>query len=196
MLQIIAAIIIFSFFFLHSIMFIRGTVKILSISVWLFIDIAHHVWNCWKVKNYTTLYGYNNREWVMRFFCSQIQVCMCFGFDLQENCRQPSVECEWKQQLQFITQMKTKFHCRYYFDVLLILNQGNVFCCGWSRDIALHACTLYKLHVVIVNDLCFINYFECHANISIFLSAIEFFLKKKKLIVHFNTTMAGLHFPW
>lgn len=56
---------------------------------------------------------------------------------------------------------------------------------------------VYKLHVVIVNDLCFINYFECHANISIFLSAIEFFfLKKKKLIVHFNTTMAGLHFSW
>lgn len=63
-------------------------------------------------------------------------------------------------------------------------------------DHAISHCMRVQLHVVIVNDLCFINYFECHANISIFLSAIEFFLKKKKLIVHFNTTMAGLHFPW
>lgn len=60
------------------------------------------------------------------------------------------------------------------------------------------ACVLKRcMHAVIVNDLCFINYFECHANISIFsLSTIQF-----NLIVHISSQRNTLRcfqllLPW
>lgn len=133
MLPIIAAIITFYYFFL----FIQSCSfrKLQKYSQFQFdysltSRIMYEIVEKWKIIPH-----------YMAAFFLFVNSSFDFVFNLQENCRQPSVECEWKQQLQFITQMKTKFHCRYYFDVLLILNQGNVFCCGWSRDIAFHACT-------------------------------------------------------
>lgn len=165
------------FFSLHSIMFIPKTIKILSISIWLFIDIAHHVWNCWKVKNYTTLYGYNNKDAFFLFVNSSVYV-LWFWFQFTRELP-TTISGMWMKTAASIHHTnENKISLSLLFRCFINFKSGKCILL-WMITRYRIPC-VYKLHVVIVNDLCFINYFECHANISIFLSAIEFFFWRKK----------------